>query len=61
LCRYYFLDSIRDIAAACTAADWGAGGPEGEVDFAVDRPFLFAIVSDSGQPLFAGVVNCPAA
>lgn len=30
-----------------------------EVDFILDRPFLFAITSDSGLPLFTGVVNQP--
>lgn len=33
---------------------------EEEVDFVVDRPFLFAVTSPSGQLLFAGVVNQPA-
>ena len=30
-----------------------------EVDFILDRPFLFAITGDSGLPLFTGVVNQP--
>ena len=33
--------------------------PEEEVDFVLDRPFLFAITGDSGLPLFTGVVNQP--
>ena len=36
----------------------GAGmPPEEEVDFVLDRPFLFAITSATGQLLFVGVVN----
>ncbi len=31
--------------------------PEEEVDFVLDRPFLFCITGDSGLPLFVGVVN----
>ena len=30
-----------------------------EMDFVVDRPFLFVITSDQGCPLFIGVVNHP--
>jgi len=35
---------------------------EDEIDFVLDRPFLFAITNswrDSGLPLFVGVVNQP--
>lgn len=32
---------------------------EGEIDFIVDRPFIFVITSDLGTPLFVGVVNNP--
>jgi len=31
-----------------------------EVDFVLDRPFLFCITGDSGLPLFVGIVNHPA-
>ena len=34
--------------------------PDDEVDFVLDRPFLFCVTGDSGLPLFVGVVNCPA-
>ncbi len=50
----------------CTAAaftvmmDCGGGRPEREVDFILDRPFLFCITGDSGLPLFVGIVNHPA-
>lgn len=33
--------------------------PEEEMDFVLDRPFLFAITSNDGLPLFVGVVNNP--
>ncbi len=51
----------------CTATAFtvlpGAGAaapPDDEVDFVLDRPFIFCITGDSGLPLFVGVVNCPA-
>lgn len=38
----------------------GAGmPPEEEMDFTLDRPFLFCIESRDGLPLFAGIVNEP--
>ena len=50
----------------CTAAAYtvmamaGAGmPPKEEVDFVLDRPFLFAITGYDGLPLFVGVVNQP--
>ena len=49
-------------AAAFTviASAGGAMPPEDEVDFTLDRPFLFVLTGAAGQPLFAGVVNQPA-
>lgn len=50
----------------CTAAAFteilNAGAalpPEDEMDFIVDRPFIFAVTSDTSQPLFIGTVNDP--
>lgn len=50
----------------CTAAAYtvmavlgGSMPPEEEIDFVVDRPFLFAITGADGLPLFVGVVNQP--
>ncbi len=38
----------------------GAGEPSGDyVDFIADRPFIFEIISDTGLPLFVGIVNKP--
>ena len=33
--------------------------PDEEIDFVLDRPFLFVIESNDGLPLFVGVVNEP--
>ena len=33
--------------------------PDEEIDFTLDRPFVFAITSQDGLPLFIGVVNTP--
>lgn len=33
--------------------------PEDEIDFVVDKPFIFVVTSEDGLPLFAGVVNQP--
>ena len=33
--------------------------PEDEVDFVLDRPFLYVIIGADGLPLFTGVVNQP--
>lgn len=49
-------------AAAFTVLEPGDTAPmppEREIYFTLDRPFLFAISSQDGLPLFAGVVNRP--
>lgn len=49
-------------AAAFTVLEPGDRAPmptEREIYFTLDRPFLFAISSQDGLPLFAGVVNRP--
>ena len=48
-------------AAAYTAASLKAEAelPEEEVDFTLDRPFIFLLVSADSVPLFTGVVNQP--
>lgn len=50
----------------CTAAAFtemlysgAALPPEDEMDFVLDRPFIFAVTSDTQQPLFIGTVNEP--
>lgn len=55
------IDEKGVTAAAFTIIDrCGAGMPsEEEIDFVLDRPFLFCVESQDGLPLFAGVVNEP--
>lgn len=51
-------------AAAYTLFGYTAGlqqDPPLEVDFTLDRPFLFAVLSTEGRPLFVGIVNDPTA
>ncbi len=52
------IDEKGITAAAFTIEELcGAALPMDEVDFRLDRPFIFAIESDSGDILFIGVVN----
>ena len=56
------VDEEGVVAAAYTLlAEAGCGMPEKleEVDFILDRPFLFAITGEDSLPLFAGVVAEP--
>ncbi len=55
------IDEEGVTAAAYTIlpADGEAMPPEDEIDFILDRPFIFVITSDDGLPLFAGVINQP--
>ena len=55
------IDEEGVTAAAYTlmALDGSAMPVEDEIDFVVDRPFLFAITSPDGLPLFVGVVHIP--
>ena len=56
------IDEEGCTAAAFTVmANAGAAPPpDEEVDFVLDRPFVFCIPGDSGLPLFVGIVNSPA-
>jgi serpin B len=40
-------------------APGAAPPPEEEIDFTLDRPFLFAVCGSDGLPLFVGIVNQP--
>ena len=53
------IDEEGCVATAFTAimTAGGAMPPDDEVDFVVNRPFLFVITSDYGLPLFVGIVN----
>ena len=55
------IDETGCTAAAYTALTLnGTGGmPPDEVDFVLDRPFIFVITGAGGLPLFSGVVNRP--
>jgi len=55
------IDETGVEAAAYTVmmAAGAAMPPEDEMDFVLDRPFLFAITSRDGLPLFTGIVNTP--
>ena len=44
-------------AAYTDLAMAGAGMPQDEVDFVLDRPLVFAVASPDGSILFAGVVQ----
>ena len=49
-------------AASVTVMMWEcASASMDHMTFILDRPFVFEIMSDSGLPLFVGVVNHPAA
>lgn len=56
------IDEEGVIAAAFTVIDiapTGAPDPTDEIDFILDRPFLFVVSSHDNLPLFAGVVEQP--
>ena len=55
------IDEECCIAASFTVmvACGAARPPEEKVDFVLDRPFLFVINGQDGQPLFVGIVNQP--
>lgn len=53
------MDEEGVTATAFTAMGYGAGGPELEMDFILDRPFLFKLAGEDNTPLFVGVVNQP--
>ncbi len=55
------IDEEGVVAAAYTEMRLAGGAmpPEDEIDFVVDRPFLFVITGGDGLPLFVGVVNRP--
>ena len=55
------IDEKGVTAAAYTVieVDGAAAAIEEEIDFTLDRPFLFVIESRDGVPLFTGIVNRP--
>ena len=57
------IDEEGVTAAAYTVmmTEGAAAPPEEEVDFALNRPFVFAITGTDGLPLFVGIVRQPQA
>lgn len=54
------VDEKGVTASACTMmVGAGAAMPQDEIDFTLDRPFLFAVCGTDGLPLFVGIVNQP--
>ena len=55
------IDEEGCTAAAFTGVLYGSAliPPEDEMNFILDRPFIFAVTSDTQQPLFIGTVNNP--
>lgn len=55
------IDEEGLIAASYTVMAMAGAGmpPEEEVDFVLDRPFLFVVESEDGVPMFTGIVNQP--
>lgn len=55
------IDEEGLIAASYTVMVMEGSGmpPEEEVDFVLDRPFLFVVESEDGVPMFTGIVNQP--
>ncbi|MBQ8550298.1 MAG: hypothetical protein IJ426_03045 [Clostridia bacterium] len=52
-------DGCEAAAFTVIIADAGSSMPKDEVDFFLDRPFIFAVTSPIGTPLFVGIVNNP--
>lgn len=52
-------EGITAVAYTVLQAPGAMPPPEDEVDFVLDRPFVFVITSRDNLPLFAGVVNEP--
>ena len=56
------IDEDGCTAAAFTvmSVDAMSAPPTEEVDFVLDRPFLFVLTGADGSPLFVGIVRQPA-
>lgn len=52
-------EGVTAVAYTVMSADASDMPPDEEVDFTVDRPFLFGITSRTGQLLFVGLVQNP--
>lgn len=57
-CRFSIDEEGCEAAAVTVAALSGSSGPpEEEIDFVLDRPFLFCITNWDGLPIYMGVIN----
>ncbi|MCD7745522.1 MAG: hypothetical protein LUI13_09625 [Lachnospiraceae bacterium] len=52
-------EGVEAAAYTVITADSAAEETPEQIDFTLDRPFLFAITDTNGLPLFVGVVNVP--
>ncbi len=52
-------EGVEAAAYTVITAESAAEPPANQVDFTLDRPFIFAITDANGLPLFVGVVNEP--
>ncbi len=52
-------DGVKAATYIRIIGEGAAEPPSDEVDFVLDRPFLFVITSSTDLPLFAGVINNP--
>lgn len=52
-------EGVEAAAYTVMIAPGAAMPPEDEIDFVLDRPFLFFITSQDQLPLFAGIINTP--
>ena len=50
-------DGVTAAAYTVMAVDAGGTASPDEIDFVLDRPFIFVITGEDGLPLFIGVVN----
>ena len=53
------VDEKGVTAASFTWMEYGMGGPIEDVEFTVDRPFMFAVIGASNTILFAGIIENP--
>lgn len=54
-------DGCKAVAITVFAICAGAIETQETVDLSFDRPFIFEIISETGTPLFTGIINNPAA
>ena len=52
-------DGCTATAFTVISSDGAAMPPDDEVDFVLNRPFIFVITGISNDPLFVGVINNP--